>query len=371
MKNKPRILIIGPYPPIRGGISEFNYNTYKYLKEISAVFVLSIKKSYPSLLFPGKSQFYKSKNNLENFENFNIYNPIEFRKVFRIIREKQINTIITTHWNPLVSFLFAIINRLNKKSIKKIGVIHNVLPHERFPLDYLMLKFYLKSLDTMITLSKNSTNSLHKICYKKAIIKQLYHPIENKKKLNREKSLKILNLDPKNQYLLHFGLVRKYKGLDLLIESMTELIKTNKNLILLIVGEFYSNKEKYLKQITRLKLEKNIKIVDEYVEGNMIDQWFSIADLVIQPNIISSQSGVTALSISFEKKIVTTGTGGIGEVINSNNGYICESNVDSMSKTINYALRDKNFNFDKLKELKDKFNWNSFAKKIMSFINEI
>ena len=78
MKNKPRILIIGPYPPVRGGISEFNYNTYKYLKEISTVFVLSIKKSYPSLLFPGKSQFYKSKNNLENFENFNIYNPIEF-----------------------------------------------------------------------------------------------------------------------------------------------------------------------------------------------------------------------------------------------------------------------------------------------------
>ena len=152
----------------------------------------------------------------------------------------------------------------NKKSIKKIGVIHNVLPHERFPLDYLMLKFYLKSLDTMITLSKNSTNSLHKICYKKAIIKQLYHPIEKKKKLNREKSLKILNLDPKNQYLLHFGLVRKYKGLDLLIESMTELIKTNKNLILLIVGEFYSNKEKYLKQITRLKLEKNIKITNIY-----------------------------------------------------------------------------------------------------------
>ena len=110
MKNKPRILIIGPYPPVRGGISEFNYNTYKYLKEISTVFVLSIKKSYPSLLFPGKSQFYKSKNNLENFENFNIYNPIEFRKVFRTIREKQINTIITTHWNPLVSFLFAIIN---------------------------------------------------------------------------------------------------------------------------------------------------------------------------------------------------------------------------------------------------------------------
>ena len=89
------------------------------------------------------------------------------------------------------------------------------MPHERFPLDYLMLKFYLKSLDTMITLSENSTNSLYKICYKKAIIKQLYHPIENKKKLNREKSLKILNLDPKNQYLLHFGLVRKYKGLDL------------------------------------------------------------------------------------------------------------------------------------------------------------
>ena len=234
-----------------------------------------------------------------------------------------------------------------------------------------MLKFYLKSLDTMITLSKNSTNSLYKICSKNTIIKQLYHPVENKKKLNREKSSRILNLDPKNQYLLHFGLVRKYKGLDLLIESMTELIKTNKNLILLIVGEFYSNKEKYLKQITRLELEKNIKIIDEYVEGNMINQWFSIADLVIQPNKISSQSGVTALSISFEKKIVTTGTGGIGEVINSNNGYICESNVDSISKAINYALRDKNFNFDKLKDLKDKFNWHSFVKKIMSFINEI
>ena len=75
--------------------------------------------------------------------------------------------------------------------------------HERFPLDYLMLKFYLKSLDTMITLSKNSTNSLHKIFYKKAIIKQLYHPIEKKKKLNREKIIKDFKFRSKNQYLLH------------------------------------------------------------------------------------------------------------------------------------------------------------------------
>ena len=157
----------------------------------------------------------------------------------------------------------------------------------------------------------------------------------------------------------------------ILILKTSSTLKTNKNLILLIVGEFYSNKEKYLKQITRLKLEKNIKIIDEYVEGNMIDQWFSIADLVIQPNIISSQSGVTALSISFEKKIVTTGTGGIGEIINSKNGYICESNVHSMSKAINYALNDKNFNFDKLKELKDKLSWSSFSKKIMNIVDEI
>ena len=371
MKNKPRILIIGPHPPIRGGISEFNYNTYKHLKEISNVFVLSIKKSYPSFLFPGKSQFYKSKNNYENFENFNLYNPLEIRKVFKIIREKEINTIITTHWNPLVSFLFAIVNRLNKKTIKKIGVIHNVLPHERFPLDYYMLKFYLNSLDAMITLSKNSTNSLNRIYFNKAVIKQLYHPVENKKNINRNKSLRILNLDSKNQYLLHFGLVRKYKGLGLLIESMGELTKTNKNLILLIVGEFYSEKNKYLNQINRLGLEKNIKIVDKYIEGNMINHWFSVADVVIQPNKISSQSGVTALSISFEKKIVTTGTGGIGEIINSNNGYICESNVDSMSKAINYALNDKNFNFDKLKELKHKFSWSSFSKNIMSIVDEI
>ena len=91
----------------------------------------------------------------------------------------------------------------------------------------------------------------------------------------------------------------------------------------------------------------------------------------IQPNKISSQSGVTALSISFEKKIVTTGTGGIGEIINSKNGYICESNVHSMSKAINYALNDKNFNFDKLKELKDKLSWSSFSKKIMNIVDEI
>ena len=103
----------------------------------------------------------------------------------------------------------------------------------------------------------------------------------------------------------------------------------------------------------------------------MINHWFSVADVVIQPNKISSQSGVTALSISFEKKIVTTGTGGIGEIINSKNGYICESNVHSMSKAINYALNDKNFNFDKLKELKDKLSWSSFSKKIMNIVDEI
>ena len=370
MKNNNRILIIGPHPPLRGGISEYNYNSYINLKDLCNVSVIALKKNYPNFLFPGKSQFSKLKTNYKDFENFNIYNPFEFRKVRRIIKEKEINTIITTHWNPIVSFLFGIINRFSKKSLKKIGIIHNVFPHERFPLDYPMIKFYLKSLDVAITLSRNSTNSLKKICSNKLIIRQLYHPIENKKVINREDSLKILNLDSNNRYILHFGLVRAYKGLDLLIEAMPELVKKNKKLILLIVGEFYNDKKKYLNQIKRLGIEKNIKIFDKYFEGNIIDHWFSLADLVIQPNKTSSQSGVTALSLGFEKKIVTTGVGGIGEFISSGNGYICEPNVKSMSKVINYALNDKSFKFGNLKKLKKKFSWINYSKKIISIINE-
>ena len=371
MKNNKRILIIGPHPPLRGGISEFNYISYKNLKDLCNVFVISLKKNYPNFLFPGKSQFIKSRADDKNFQNFNIYNPFDHKKVIRIINEKEIDTIITTHWNPVVSFLFGIINRFSKKSIKKVGIIHNVLPHERFPLDYPMLKFYLNSLDIAITLSKNSTKSLKKICSNSLMIKQLYHPIKNNKILNRDESIKILKLDSNYRYILHFGLVRDYKGLDLLIDSMAELVKKNQKLILLIVGEFYSDKKKYLSQIKTLGIEKNIKIFDEYVEGNIINHWFSIADLVIQPNKTSSQSGVTALSIGFEKKIVTTGVGGIGEFISSRNGYICEANVKSMSKVIHYALNDKNFNFENLKHLKNKFSWVNYSKKIISIINEV
>ena len=237
------ILLIGPFPPLRGGISDFNNELYKQLKKRNSIHLLTFSILYPTFLFPGKNQFFNNIKN-GNIEKINPYNPLSYYKTYRFIKKIKPDLIITTHWNPIFSISYSLINRFSSKNIIKSGILHNIYSHEKNIFENIFLNFYLNSLDKLITLSDYTSKQVQK---KNINCKSLFHPIPelNQNLSDRNKILKEKKLDPNKKYLLHFGLIRKYKGLDLLIKSLKKAIEKDNMIHLIIAGEFYDDIKKF------------------------------------------------------------------------------------------------------------------------------
>ena len=363
------ILLIGPLPPLRGGISDFNYELLKNLVKTQNVQALSFHYLYPKFLFPGKSQLSKKVPIDFKIKKINPYNPLDYINALNHIRKIKPEKIISTHWNPIFSISFAILNYLSSNSIEKIGILHNVKSHEPFFLDNLFFKFYLNSLNKAVFLSNFTKKQVDNLTKINSL--SLFHPFPklNQKLINRNDALLERKLDPKKKYLLHFGIIRKYKGLEILLKSFKKALEKNKLIHLIIAGEFYENIKKYQKLIDELDIQNNITIENSFIHESDFFKWFSMADFIIQTNTSATQSGITALSIYFEKIMITTASGGIRETLNEKNSFICQKNMDSISLKILEACESNNEKkTNELKKLKKSLNWDKFSNNLINFI---
>jgi len=363
------ILLIGPLPPLRGGISDFNKELLKNLNKEHKVNVLSFTYLYPKFLFPGKSQSINNTDNSYSIKKINPYNPLSYLMALSYIRKLRPEVIISTHWNPIFSISFAILNYLSSKSIAKIGILHNVKSHESFFFDNFFIRVYLKSLNKALFLSNFTKTQVNNICKIDSL--SLFHPVPriNQKVINRNDALLNRKLDPKKKYLLHFGIIRKYKGLEILLKSFKKVIEKNKSIHLIIAGEFYENIEKYEKLIDELEIQNNITIENSFIHESDFFKWFSMADFIIQTNTSATQSGITALSIYFEKIMITTASGGIKETLNEKNSFICQKNTQSIcSKILEACKSDNQEKINELKKLKKSLNWDKFSNDLINFI---
>ena len=364
-----KILLIGPLPPLRGGISDFNKELLKNLIRTSDVHALSFKYLYPKYIFPGKRQFKNVVDDNLKIKKINPYNPISYLIALNYIIDLKPDKIISTHWNPLFSLSYSIINFFSSKKIEKIGLMHNLKSHEDGLLDSFFLSLYFGSLDKVICLSDFTHKKIGNFFNCKSV--SLFHPIPklNQLCIDRDKALTKKKFDPKKKYLLHFGLVRKYKGLDILLTAFKKVIEKNKTIHLIVAGEFYENIKKYENLIGDLKLQNHVTIENEFIPEKDIYKWFSMADYIIQTNTRATQSGITALSIFFEKIMISTASGGIKETLNEKNSFICEKDPKSIALKILEAFETKN---DKkileIKKLKNKLSWDKFSNDLLNFI---
>ena len=360
------ILIVGPVPPLRGGISDFNNELISTINKKHNISILSFSILYPRFFFPGKNQFHNKSANFKKIKTINPYNPFSYLIINKYLKDVNPDVILSTHWNPFFSITYSIINKIVPKRILKIGLLHNINSHENRILDRFFTNIYLNSLNKFVTLSKHT---LDQISNKNGI--SLFHPIPNLKQklINKNEIIKDLNIKSSKKIFLHFGIVRKYKGLELLIKSFKLAFEKDNNIHLVIVGEFYDNLRNYQELLKKLDLEEHVTIHNKFVAESEIKKWFSIADFVIQTNLNATQSGIISIAIYFEKIIITTAQGGIKEILNDDNSFICEKNSKSISdnilKAIDSDLKEKT---KQLKILKKKLNWDSFSKQLLDFI---
>ena len=367
-----KIILVGSAYPYRGGgITTFNERLIKeFRKEGHDAEIITFTLQYPSFLFPGKTQYSEElpPENLPIKRMANSCNPFNWIKVGRYLKKQKPDILLFRYWTPFMSPCFGTIARIVKKNkqTKIVSIIDNMIPHEKRIVDTLLSRYFVKPIDGFVAMTKSVLSDIRKF---KDTPNQAFclHPLYDNfgEKLKREDALTNLSLDKNFRYLLFFGLIRDYKGLDILLEAFADERLRKYPVKLIVAGEFYANQDLYYDLIRKLNLEDNLIMRANFIADNDVKNYFCASDMIVQPYKSATQSGVTQVAYHFEKPMLVTNVGGLPEMVpHMKAGYV----VNPDSKDIADALVDfyeQNTDFSSgIIEEKKKYLWGNMTKAI-------
>ena len=334
-EKKKKIIIIGPVYPYRGGNALFVTQTYEILKDSFNVKIYNYKLLYPSLLFPGTTQFDKSKQKVFKVPNERLINsisPINWYNVSKKIITEKADLVIFDWWHPFFGLCHGVISSLIKKAYtnKILFITENVVSHEANKVDKLLTKIGLKNGSMFLTLSKNVEEELARFVKKKKIYRSelpIYECYRHNDLLDISKVKSELGIAEDDNVLLFFGYIRKYKGLDILLKAFPKILEKYPNSFLLVVGEFYDNPKNYLKIIDDLNIGGKVKVINEFVPNEEVSKYYQISDVVVLPYLSATQSGILNVAYGFNKPVIVTDVGGLAEFVEEGKtGFVIKSN---------------------------------------------
>lgn len=376
-----KIFILGPFYPLRGGIAQYiGVLGKKLIERGHQVKVLSFRKQFPKFFFPGRTQLETSQERiiLDSQAVFTPWNLLSWWRTFRAARDQKPDILIVKYWMPFFAPGFAVVCFLLKRftSIRITYILDNVIPHERRFGDRLLTRLAFRWVDSFIVQSEVVKSDLinwfppaqgRKILFAPHPLYDCYSRMD----ISRESALKELALNPNCKHLLFFGLVRQYKGLDILIRALPRIVEgLEKKVHLTIAGEFYDSENKYRAIITNLKLDDFVTIVNEYVPNERVGLYFRAADLLVTPYKSATQSGVIQIAFNYELPVVTTKVGGLPEVIQEGEtGFLVDpERPDLIAETVLRYFREEfgeKMRGNMARE-KEHFSWNALLEQIES-----
>ena len=374
-----KICIVGSAYPYKGGIAMFNERLARELiSQGHVVDIITFTLQYPKLFFPGKSQFSNDPkpNDITITRKVNSVNPISLVTTARKIKKGKYDIIISKYWIPAMGPSLGTIMRLARsKSTKRISIIDNIIPHEKRFGDSSLTNYFVQSVDGFVVMSKKVEQQMDQFVNQQPI-SYIPHPIYDTfgEIVPRDKALAHLDLDPQYDYVLFFGYIRDYKGLDILLDAIAEGLKTNVNLRLIVAGEYYSDSEKYLSQIDRLGITSQVILHTNFISNDEVKYFFCAADLVAQSYKSATQSGISQMAIYFEKPIVSTNVGGLPEtVIHDKTGYLTNVDSNELAQAIlrYFEKRPLNQFRKEIQKLKELYSWNHFGSKLVELYDKI
>jgi glycosyltransferase involved in cell wall biosynthesis len=334
-----RVCLVGPVYPYRGGIAHFTSVLAKEFGQDHDVLVVSFKRLYPSFLFPGRTQFDESGEPLDvpSKRLINSMNPFSFWSAARLMRSFGPDLIVFQWWHPFFAVAYATIVFLLGRALKRkvVFLCHNVLPHERSVIDTILIRLGFSQVGRFLVQSQEDRRSLLSM-RKDAIVSVHPHPIYdafNKGRHTRETARREIGVD--GRVVLFFGLIRSYKGLRVLIQAFAKTVRCMEA-TLLIVGEFYEDKQPYVAEIEKLGLESHVRMLDRYVPNEDVEKYFVACDVVVLPYLSATQSGITQIAFGFDKPVVVTRVGGLPDVVEDGvTGYVVTpGDPDALSEAL-------------------------------------
>jgi glycosyltransferase involved in cell wall biosynthesis len=363
------VVLVAPIHPFRGGIADTTAAfAQSLIQQGEEVCVISFTTLYPKLLFPGKTQYATDQKELDfaTISTINTLNPFSWLRTAKRIKSLKPKLVVFRYWTPWLAMCYASIAK--NITAKKVAWVDNALPHERKTADKFLLNTFLGSVDEVLCMSSSVSKELKKHTQKN--ITTSFHPvdIDLPAPISQEVSKEKLALDPSLEYLLFFGLIRPYKGLDLLIKSLPQLRQNKPNVRLLVVGEPYEPMRKYRELVASLKVDDMVFFHDRFVATAQIPLWFGACDWVVQPYKSATQSGITPMAIQYGKPSIVTHVGSLSDGITTKTGLVCEPNYTALSQTIAKALTEKKYFSDvrAYKSLQEMRSWSAFCKEFVN-----
>jgi len=369
-----KIIIVGPAHPLRGGIAAFNERmANELINEGHDVQIITFSLQYPGFLFPGKTQFSSepAPKNIPITVEVNSVNPLNWIKIGNKIKALKPDLLILRFWIPFMGPCLGTIGKIAKKNkhTEVIGFLDNVIPHEHRIGDKQLTNYFIKSCDRFIAMSKQVVDELRQFTNKSC--KMIPHPVYDHygDTMTKSTACAHLQLNENQKYLLFFGFIRNYKGLDILLEAMADSRIKKAGIKLIVAGEFYGDASPYHQLIEKSGNSESIILHTDYIADDEVKYFFSAADLIVQPYKSATQSGISQLAYHFEKPMVVTNVGGLPEIVHHlKTGYVVEVNHQAIADAIiDFFEKNNSLSFAPyLKEEKKKYSWESLAKGILN-----
>lgn len=372
-----KIAIVGPAHPYRGGLASIMQSMAReFQSRGSEVAITTFTLQYPTILFPGKSQTVDTPapTDLHIERKVSTVNPITWWRVGKELQKSKPDIVLMKYWTPFMAPCFGTIARLARKNghTKVICQIDNVEPHEHHIIDKPCNHYFLRSVDGFIYMSEQVHSELK--TYTKAPALFSPHPIFDNfgERVPRNEACARLRLNPNERYTLFFGLIRDYKGLDILLDAWAEYRRKGSKL--LIAGEFYASRSKYIEQIERLGLKDDIILHDHFIPDREVKDYFSAADCVVLPYKTATQSGVTQICYNFCTPVIVTRVGGLAEIVPDGRvGYVCEPTKDGIRNAIERIYEDDHLQrfSEAMQDERKRFTWEAMCDRIEELYDQL
>ncbi len=370
-----RIVIVGPAFPLRGGLATYNQLLASKLQEQGhEVKIVTFSLQYPTLLFPGKTQYSTDPkpDNLNIEVSLNSINPFNWIALGRKLKKEKPDLVIFRYWMsfmaPALGTLGSIIRR--NKSTRVVAITDNIIPHEKRFFDRVFTRYFLKRCDGFVTMSESVLEDLKAFKLGKPALYNP-HPMYESfgPELDKNKAKQSLGLEEDWNYLLFFGFIRKYKGLDILLKAFSDQRLRELKVKLIIAGEYYDKPDDYKAIIEQNGLEDWVIERNDFIPDSKVSTYFSACDMVVQTYKTATQSGVTQVAYYYNKPMLVTNVGGLAELVpHERVGYVTQVDVKEIADAlIDFYTNNRHDEFvSHVKVERNRFTWDSMIEKLLN-----
>ncbi len=372
-----KIAFLTPAYPLRGGIAASSERLARELQSIGHQVVLySFSLQYPAFLFPGKTQYSSDPPpqdlNIQTRLNA-VYPPNWFVSARHIARE-QPDRIVVRFWLPFLAPCLGSVIRLtrcwSRRPLRVTALVDNIVPHEKRIGDRLLARFFVRSCDDFVVMSRAVGEEIQSFLsddQTKRDVRFAPHPVYDiyGEAVDKATARRHLGLPPDVPLVLFFGLIRPYKGLDLLLQALSYLPEVHA----VIAGECYGSWQPYEALIGHLQLQHRVHLHTYFILTEKVHLYFSAADLVVQPYRSATQSGISQIAYHFEKPMLVTQVGGLPEMVQHGvSGYVVPPDPQAIAASVRdfFECRRAATFVEGVRKAKMQFSWRQLAETIIN-----